>query len=321
MPPLLHFLFFVLSCAIVWLFSGFLVDAVDRVARRFHQSGFTIAFFVLGLMTSISEISVMVNATLDGTPQVSAGNLSGASFVILMLIVPLLAIASNGIGLSSFIRKGNFALALGVIALPALFLADGHVTMLEGVAAISCYMGLLYCIRQQHIAPADMVEKVQNELVGKHATLRDIGIIVAGALSILLAGHSLVEESVYFAGMIGIPPSIIGLLVLSIGTNVPEIVVAVRSVKKHHADIAFGDYIGSAVANTLIFGILALVNGGFSVEYSEFLYTFFFMMVSFIVLYTFAESNNTLSRREGVALLSMYLLFLAIQLMNVIQHL
>ena len=319
MDSLLHFAYFALAAMIIWFFSGLLVDAVDRVARRFHQSGFTVAFFVLGLMTSISEISVMINSTLNRTPQVSAGNLSGASFVILMLIVPLLAIVSNGIKLNGYIRKFNFILALSAIALPALFLADGHVTIMEGLFSLLAYVLLLYCIRKLQPAAKEIIEDVETELLHKkHATLRDSCIIGAGALSILLAGHTLVEETVYFAGIFQIPPSIIGLLVLSIGTNVPEIVVAIRSVKKNHADIAFGDYLGSAVANTLIFGLLSLFNGEFRVEASEFVFTFFFMVMSFLMLYVFAESNNKLSRREGIVLLSMYLLFLCIEIINVL---
>lgn len=319
----LHLLYFVLAAIVIWFFSGFLVDAVDRVAKRFDQSGFTVAFFVLGLMTSISEISVMLNSTLNGTPQVSAGNLSGASFVILMLIVPILAIASNGIALNGYIRKFNFALALAIIALPALFLADGVVHPTEGFFSVLVYLGLLYCIRQSKpVGTAAMVEEVGKELTGKkHNTARDLTIIVSGALAILLAGHSLVEESVYFAGFMKIPASIIGLLVLSIGTNVPEIVVAVRSVKKNHADIAFGDYMGSAVANTLIFGLLSLFNGPFRVEASEFVFIFVFMAVSFVMLYLFSESKNRLTRKEGGILLGVYLLFLAIEIINVVQRL
>lgn len=313
-----HLLYFAIAAIVIWVFSGFLVDAVDRVARRMHLNGFTVAFFLLGLMTSISEISVMINATANGTPQVSAGNLSGASFVILMLIVPLLAIASNGFALGSYIHRSTFALSLGIILLPTLFLADGYASVFDGLCAVLCYLCLVYCLRRQPDAMA-VIGKVEKELIhSKHASLWDLALIGVGALTILLAGHSLVEESVYVATFLGIPSSVMGLLVLSIGTNVPEIVVAVRSVRKHHADIAFGDYLGSAVANTLVFGILTLWNRGFFVEPTEFLYTLMFMGIGLTLLYIFASSKNTLSRWEGACLLGIYLLFLGIQLTNTI---
>lgn len=319
MEPLLHLIYFLLSATVIWFFSGLLVDSVDRVAKRFHKNGFTVAFFVLGLMTSISEISVMVNSSLNRTPQVSAGNLSGASMVILFLIVPLLAIMNKGIGLSGSMRRPTLALSLLAIFLPALCMADGRVELFEGVLALGSYLVLLYFVR--HVPPtvSEVTTMVSEELTQhKHATLRDSMIIIAGALAIFLAGHSLVEESVYFAQMFAIPPSIIGLLLLSVGTNVPELVIAVRSIRKQHADIAFGDYMGSAVANTLIFGFLTVLSGPFSVEASEFTLSAGIMLLGLPLLFWFASTGFTLSRKEGSILLTVYVGFVLAQLTNVI---
>jgi len=321
MDILLHFLYFAVSACVIWFFSGLLVDSVDRVAKRFHKSGFTVAFFVLGFMTSISELSVMVNSTLNGAPQVSAGNLPGASLVILLLIVPLLAILGNGVQLINSFQKHHFAITLAIIALPALFLADGVVSIFEGIFCVLMYLILVYFIRSAKTGDVpELVEEVEKELLQKkHATRKDILTIVGGALAIFLAGHILVEESVYLSVAFSIPSSIIGLLILSIGTNVPEIVIAVRSFKKNHLDIAFGDYMGSAVTNTLIFGVLSIMNGNFSVEATEFQYTFFFMLISFTILFLFAKSQNKLTRKEGSIILGLYVLFVLIQSVNLVR--
>lgn len=291
------------------------MDAVDRVSKRLNKSGFTVAFFVLGFMTSISELSVMVNSTLNNTPQVSAGNLPGASLVLLVLIVPLLAVLGNGIQLQTVLKKQQLALALGVVALPVLCLADGVVTRIEGVFCLAAYGVLLYFIRKiKQDAVPEVLQNIEYELVHKkHAHFKDISIILGGALAIFLSGHVLVEEVVYFSGYLGVPSSIIALLILSIGTNIPEIVIAVRSLRKHHADIAFGDYMGSSVANTLIFGVLSIFNGAFHVESSEFITTALFTILSFSLLFLFAQSGQCLSRKEGFGLLGVYALFVLSQ--------
>jgi len=318
MDHLLHAVYFGISAAVIWFFSGLLVDSVDRVAKRFHKNGFTVAFFVLGLMTSISEISVMLNSTLNKSPQVSAGNLSGASMVILFLIVPLLAILNRGIGLSENMKKPTLALALLAVLLPTYFMADGVVGVHEGIICLTSYVILLYFVRQVPPTVSEVTSMVQEELTQhKHATLRDSGIILAGALAIFLAGHSLVEESVYFAETLNIAPSIVGLLILAIGTNVPEIVIAIRSIRKKHADIAFGDYMGSAVANTLVFGFLALTNSPFHVEASEFQLGIAILLLGLPLLFWFASSGNNLSRKEGTILFLLYVLFLTSQMVNV----
>ncbi len=316
MEVLTHVLLFLFSSAVIWFFAGTLIDAVSRVAKRFHKSGFSVAFFVLGLLTSISEISVAVNSSLRGTPQVSAGNLIGASFVILLLIIPLLAIAGNGISLSKTLTNRNLIFTLIVILVPGAFILDGSLSVREGMVMLLVYGTLLFAVRKQD-SVVEVVRDVEAEVLQKrHATLIDALKILVGAGCIFVAGHFLVDEAVFFAEYWGVPKSLIGLIMLSVGTNVPEIVIAFRSVIKKHKDIAFGDYLGSAATNTAVFAILGIVNGTFDVEPGEFVETFILMIVGLTLFYVFSRTNNRLSRYEGGVLLGVYVCFLCIQLYN-----
>src|SRR3989338_7470207 len=144
MITVVHISIFLFSSAVVWFFAGILIESVDRVARRFHKTGFSVAFFVLGFLTSISEISVALNAGIGGVPQVSVGNLVGASFVIPLLIIPFLAIAGKGIELKKLISGRNLLLVFAVIALPSLLVVDGDVTRTEGVLALLVFTTLVY---------------------------------------------------------------------------------------------------------------------------------------------------------------------------------
>ncbi len=321
MTILTHLLLFLLSAAIIWFFAGLLIDSVSRVAKRFHQSGFTVAFFVLGILTSISEISVMLNSTINKAPQVSAGNLSGASFVILLFLVPFLAIGGNGVQLRNTLTKQHLILALFVILLPTLLLLDGGVLISEGILCLLAYGTLLYFIRKQNPKSVpEIVEEVEEELVKKQRTTRsDFLKILGGAVFIFVAGNLLVNEAMYFSKILSVPASIIGLLFLSIGTNVPELVIAFRSILKKHKDIAFGDYLGSTLANTATFGVLAIFNRGFAVEASEFVFTAILMIIGFIAFYSFAVSKNKISRKEGWLLISVYVLFVMVQFVNLVR--
>ncbi|MEK9184431.1 MAG: hypothetical protein AAB892_01745 [Patescibacteria group bacterium] len=310
-----HLLVFLLSIGVVWFFAGVLLDTVGRISMRLCRSGFGTAFFLLGFLTSISEISVAMNAGIAGVPGVSAGNLVGASFVILLLIVPFLAVAGNGISLKGLVSKEMLAFTLLVVLLPVLLLADGRVTMLEGAFAVLAYAALAYSIRNRPEATETNV-CIPEAAGGKRGLLIDTGKILLSAGAIFVASHFLVEQTVEVARLIDVPSSLIGLILLSVGTNIPEIVIAVRAVLEKRKDIAFGDYLGSAAANVPIFGMLALLSGGFVVESSEFVASALLMFVGFTAFYFFARSRSILSRREGVALLLFYGVFLAIQFVN-----
>lgn len=315
MITFVHLVLFLASAAVIWFFAGMLVESINRVAQRFYLSGFTVAFFVLGFLTSISEISVMVNSTIDKAPQISAGNVIGASFVILLCIVPLLAIAGNGIRLTNTLRKSSLALALVVVLLPVLLVLDGNVTRSEGAVCLLLYGLLIYRIRRQaSVTVPTVVKAVETNLLHKRrVTIVDAGKIIVGAAFIFIAGNLLVDESLYFSNILSIPSSIVGLLVLSIGTNIPEMVIAARSLLKKHTDIAFGDYLGSTVANTVIFSFLPWLSGNFTIEHTEFLFTAVLMAVGFVGFYIAAQSKNTISRAEGVALIALYVLFVIVQ--------
>ena len=319
MEILIHGLFFLLSLGVVWFFAGILIDAIDRFAKRFNQNGFTVAFFVLGFLTSISEISVAVNATWEGRPQISAGNLIGASFVILLLIIPFLAVFGNGISLKNTISRKNLGLALFIVLLPAFFVLDGSVSRPEGLMILLFYLVLVYSLHRSGSVLKTLEQLDESISSKKRATFWDGLKILAGAGFIFAAGHVLVNEAAYFSKLFGVPGSLIGLILLSIGTNVPELVIAIRSIYKKHKDIAFGDYLGSAVANTPIFGLLALFNGRFAVEPNEFLPAFFLMFLGLLLFYFFAGSKNTISRSEGWVLFLVYATFLATQILVVVQ--
>lgn len=316
---LAHIATFLFSAGIIWLFSGLLIESVGRVAHRFHKTGFTVAFFVLGIVTSISEISVAVNATLGGVPQVSAGNLIGASFVLLLLVVPLLAIIGRSIQLNHVISRPNLLISFAVILLPPLLIIDGNVTATEGFLMILSYLTLVWEIQRQHRSPIELKKIPQELLPRASSSVGDFLRILIAGIGIFAAGHYLVEQAVYFAEVLRVPNSLIGLILLSIGTNVPELTVAIRSVLKRRNDIAFGDYLGSAAANTLIFGVLVIGNHGFSIEPSEFFPTTILMAGGLGLCYLFAATGRAISRSEGVSLIFLYFCFLTIQILNIIR--
>jgi len=320
MEILTHILSFLLATSVIWFLSGILIDATDTVAKHYHKPGFAVAFFVLGFLTSIGEISVATNATLQGIPQVSAGNLVGASIVIILFIIPLLAVLGNGIPMTRALRPSTVALLLFVVLLPALCALDGKITPMEGVLILLFYGALILHIRKKvparETARESLRETKETLIHTRYATARDIAKIIVGALFIFIAGNVLVDESAYFARALHLPLSFVGLLVLSIGTNFPELVIAVRCVLGRHKDIAFGDYMGSAAANTLIFGLLVIANGPFTIIMSEAVLTCVISAIGFTLFFFFARTKETLSRTEGSILLAIYGCFLLFQIFN-----
>ena len=85
-------------------------------------------------------------------------------------------------------------------------------------------------------------------------------VLVIGLLVMIYAAEKSVDHSILFASALGISPLVIGLLFVSIGTDLPEIVNSIVSSGLGHLDINVGDAIGSVMTQlTLVFGLLSFV--------------------------------------------------------------
>ncbi len=90
--------------------------------------------------------------------------------------------------------------------------------------------------------------------------LFDFLLIGVGIFGLYFGGKYLVRGSVGLSLRYGISPMIVGLTVMAFGTSAPELFVSVRSALSGHADLAFGNIVGSNIANILlILGVPAIV--------------------------------------------------------------
>jgi cation:H+ antiporter len=85
-------------------------------------------------------------------------------------------------------------------------------------------------------------------------------LLIAGGGLLLVGAESLVRGASKLAGLLGIPPLIIGLTIVAYGTSAPELAVSLQSTLGGQNDIALGNVIGSNIFNVLmILGISAMV--------------------------------------------------------------
>lgn len=86
-------------------------------------------------------------------------------------------------------------------------------------------------------------------------------ILVIGGLALLVAGgEMLIRGSVGIAERFGLSRALIGVLLLGFGTSMPEFVATFGAAAKGANDIAFGNVLGSNIANILmILGVSALI--------------------------------------------------------------
>lgn len=310
---LVHIFFYISAFFLLWYCSGIIVNSVGRLASKLKLSSFAVSFFVLGILTSIPEFSVGLNSIINKTPDIFVGNLLGASLVLFILVIPLLAVFGGGVKLIHQLNENNLIFSLLVVAVPIFLIADNVLTRTEGVFLILIYVILFYFIEKKNgLMAIGQEKKISSDK--KHFIEDSIEIVLA-AVIIFLASKFIVNETIYFASFLHVSEFIIGLLVLSIGTNLPELSLAIKSIFLGKKEVALGDYLGSAAANTLLFGLFTLLNGK---RVNVSVYSFRILILTLLglgVFYLFSRSKNDISKREGKILLLIYLLFVISQVL------
>jgi len=135
-------------------------------------------------------------------------------------------------------------------------------------------------------------------------------LIVLGLVLLIMGGNWLLKSAVGFSLRLNIPKIVIGMTVVSFATSAPELIVSIKSALEGHADIAFGNVIGSNIANLGFVLAITILISTISVEKSFYKTDWPVMMISSLLLYGFIAFDGTLQRYEGIILFSCLIIFL-----------
>ena len=126
---------------------------------------------------------------------------------------------------------------------------------------------------------------------------------------VVYSADRLVYAASILCRMLGIPPLIIGMTVGSIGTSLPEIMVATTASLHGQTDLAVGTALGSNITNILLILGLAALLRPFTVH-SDILRRELPLMLLVSVLAGLVLYDGQLTRLDGLFLLALALLWL-----------
>jgi cation:H+ antiporter len=308
---LFHTVLYVICFGLVWFGAGLVVTAIAAMAKSWRVPPFILSFFVLGIFTSLPEITIGAISVINHDPTIFAGNLLGGILVIFLAVIPLLSVVSNGVKMPKSLSFAQIVATLGVVVIPSILVADQKITLIEAVVMIIAYLFLLvfFWFKQSQLT---LVAKAKSRK--KRLSILDTLRVAAGIVILILGSQQIVNTTLFFADYFAISPFFVSLIVVSLGTNIPEISISLQSVIHKKVEIALADFLGSASANTLLFGFFTLLYGSSFNLPNHFLQRFIFLTLGLGTFFFFARSKNTISRKEGLVMLGIYSIFILTEL-------
>lgn len=286
--------------------GDFLVDGAVSIAKRAKISPMVIGLTIVGFGTSSPELLVSIQAALSGSSGIALGNVVGSNIANIALILGTAAIVKECVAQKMTLK----------VDMPFMFLVSGLFVGIAMSGTISRTAGiigfLLLCAfiiwEIKHYPAQTATEEDEKEPMPVWKALIVV-ILSFGAL--VYGSDKLVEGASNIAKSLGVTDRVIGLTIVAIGTSLPELFASVAAAKKGQTDMAIGNVVGSAIFNILsVVGISAAIcpiensNVGFLTDY-------ICMVALSGLLWFFLSTKQTLERWEGIALVTIYVGYIA----------
>ncbi|OYT55208.1 MAG: hypothetical protein B6U72_00205 [Candidatus Altiarchaeales archaeon ex4484_2] len=290
--------------------SEYLVKGLSKIAICLNMNEFTIGFMVVAMATSLPELIIGINSAFDGVPSLSLGNVIGANIIDLTLIVGIIAILRRGIKIETKTVKTDSVYMFLIALLPLALFLDGELSRYDGLILLGSFVMYLWRLFNQERRFRDrlLCENKRELYVGIFMAIVCVCLLYVSANIVVDASRIIAEKYLM------VPPILVGLLMLSFGTTLPELTFETRAIFMKHQYMALGDLIGSVILNSsLVLGVTSIICP-ITADPMIFMTSAFFLVVVAFLFMTFVEAEGHILWQEGVALILLYVLFLIFEL-------
>ncbi len=303
----------VLGLIILIRFSDIFVEAASSLSVRLKVPKMLIALTVASFGTCAPELAISFNSIRTGNPDMTLANVIGSSIVNILLIVGVAAIV-RPIKVKERTIKRELPLlviitsAFFVLITDSLFKKGAANTLTRADAIMLLVWFGLFLFFTINIVRK---KKSDDEEKPKYTLIKSIILIIISIVSIIIASDLVVDNAVLLAEKIGISQKIIAMTVIVIGTSLPELTMTVNAARKNQFDMAVGNIIGTNIFNIcIVLGLPIALYGTVSSNAFTMVDTSI-VLLSSIIFYIFGKSDKELSRREGILMVILFLVYYA----------
>lgn len=292
-----------------------LISALNRLSRSARIGKFALTSSLLALATSLPELFVGITAALEKQSSLALGNVLGSNIADISLVIGGASLISGSIGVvGNFLKKDIFYAFLAG-AFPLALLIDGRLSRVEGLLLLLVYGIYNYTVllerKKRKYSSSQMAKKIIRRL-NHRGTDRQLAWVFLGAALLVFSADAIVKLAGLIAFNFKVPLFLVGLFLVAIGTSLPELSFEIRAVKKKEVGMAFGDLLGSVIANsTLILGIVSLINPIYlDSGFKPYFWATIAFIVIFLLFWFFIRTKRKLERWEGLLLIILYFAFI-----------
>jgi len=294
-----------------------IVSGGVSLARKLQISSMIIGLTVVAYGTSTPELAAAILAAFNSHTELILGNIVGSNISNIGLVIGVSAIFTPLL-MSKVTVKKWVPIMIGVSLLVIGMSVDGEISQIDGLILIAALIGFtIYTIRtvkkqrvtenenieNEHIEGELFLTKYRIDTFPKAFVLLGIGIVL-----LFSGGHFTVNGAVAIAESLGLSQLVVGVVIVGIGTSLPELITSVIAIAKKQTDIGIGNIVGSNIYNILlILGVASTIVG---IPVSADAFSNYYIMIAFSLV-LFIGFRKYIPRPIGIGLAVAFVIYLA----------
>ena len=285
-------------------------SSVD-LSLKFSVPKIIIGMTVVSFATSAPELIVSLNATLNGFSNFAIGNVIGSNIANIGLVLGIITIIYP-INLQQRFYTSDFPiLMLSTFLFYLLLITGNKISRGEGIillVLISIILIYLFLYQKKSISEFSDVANTSKISISK-----SIFYVLFSGLLLWLGSETLIKSAISVANKYEISERVISVTMVAIGTSIPELAASVVASIKKQNDLSIGNLIGSNIFNLLV--VIGITSTVLPIEqidskiiFNDMLWVILFSAI--ILPLAYLKRKNVLTRKKGIILLTLYLIFI-----------
>ena len=308
----------VLAGLILLCIGGYaIVSGGVSLAKKLRISSRIIGLTVVAYGTSTPELAASLLAAFNSHTELILGNIIGSNISNVGMVIGISAIFAPLL-ISKITVSRWIPIMIGVSLLVVAMSYDGEISQVDGLILIAALIGFtaytIKTVKKQKIQQNETVEN--DELEGEYFLSKykietypqSIGLIVAGVILLFIGGHLTVDGAVNIAETLGLSQLVIGVVIVAIGTSLPELITSIIAIAKKQTDIGVGNIVGSNIYNILL--ILGVSSAIVGIPVVPDVFSNYYIMIAFSLV-LFIGFRKYIPRVVGVGLAIAFVVYLA----------
>ncbi len=300
----------VAGSAMLYFGSEWLVRGAKGLALRLGVSPFVIGLTIVAFGSSAPECITSVVSTSN--PSLIIGNVVGSNIANVGLAIGLAAIVGP-MGARFKDMKLEICVMMAACIGLCLLGLTGTIGRVTGIILIALLFAFIFYVfrrkKSDETGQAAYVDDVSEE---KLPTWLLAVMTVAGLVVLYFGARFFIDGAKDLAVMLGVSDMIIGLIVVAIGTSLPEMCISIMAAHKGEADLAVANIVGSNIFN--VFFVLGIGAALVDIPVSESMMYFHMpvMLLFATAMFLAVYLRNRIERPTGLLFVGMYAVYIAI---------